>query len=452
MSSVRATQSGPAACYGNAMSRGLATRRVARIAVTFGFACAPAACNALLDVPDAILRAADAGVESSATQSDSGQVDGGNDRDALEAQPLDAAEAGDALTGCCTGPGCPDLDTDPQNCGVCGHSCQGGSCDAGRCDPVVLAGSPTEYRRLKSLYGLVVLGDRLVGTDWYQPMTLVYTTPLDASLPTGTPLYPSLLADGGIPAADGASDQLATDGQRAFFGIYRDDNGWDAGIYSLELDGAVSKVASTAYLNSITTDDVHLYWADGQNDLWMANKDGTSPQSIPIPSSFRTQIVATGGYVFFTSENVLYRASPLSLGSTTVVSGTTTVSNFTADGSSLYWVDLNLQHVYRAPLDGSSAAVDMTPPGLSLTRSWVYVLVDDSFVYVFDHDIGSGPLGGSIFRIPKTVPATSFETMLTSNDGFGAATQDTTALYYTTYGSDVPDSGGPYSAVWKLAK
>jgi hypothetical protein len=38
------------------------------------------------------------------------------------------------------GGGCgPDLETDPHDCGVCGHDCQGGDCAAGRCQPFVLA-------------------------------------------------------------------------------------------------------------------------------------------------------------------------------------------------------------------------------------------------------------------------------------------------------------------------
>jgi len=34
-----------------------------------------------------------------------------------------------------------DTETDPSNCGACGHSCLGGACDAGRCQPVVVAES-----------------------------------------------------------------------------------------------------------------------------------------------------------------------------------------------------------------------------------------------------------------------------------------------------------------------
>ena len=37
---------------------------------------------------------------------------------------------------------CPegvDTSTDPDNCGRCGHGCQGGSCQEGACQPVTLA-------------------------------------------------------------------------------------------------------------------------------------------------------------------------------------------------------------------------------------------------------------------------------------------------------------------------
>src|SRR6201995_2885149 len=32
-----------------------------------------------------------------------------------------------------------DLTSDPANCGVCGHSCNGGTCQASQCQPVVIA-------------------------------------------------------------------------------------------------------------------------------------------------------------------------------------------------------------------------------------------------------------------------------------------------------------------------
>jgi len=36
------------------------------------------------------------------------------------------------------GPPCDDTESDPLNCGTCGHDCGGGECAAGKCQPVVL--------------------------------------------------------------------------------------------------------------------------------------------------------------------------------------------------------------------------------------------------------------------------------------------------------------------------
>lgn len=39
---------------------------------------------------------------------------------------------------------CVDLASDPNNCGACGHGCQGGTCAGSLCQPVVLAANLTE--------------------------------------------------------------------------------------------------------------------------------------------------------------------------------------------------------------------------------------------------------------------------------------------------------------------
>src|SRR5438046_9066610 len=35
--------------------------------------------------------------------------------------------------------GCADLESDPLNCGRCGHGCRGGDCGGGVCQPIKLA-------------------------------------------------------------------------------------------------------------------------------------------------------------------------------------------------------------------------------------------------------------------------------------------------------------------------
>jgi hypothetical protein len=46
-----------------------------------------------------------------------------------------------SMTTC--GSSCVDLQADSQNCGRCGHSCQGGQCGSGVCQRMVLASGET---------------------------------------------------------------------------------------------------------------------------------------------------------------------------------------------------------------------------------------------------------------------------------------------------------------------
>lgn len=51
----------------------------------------------------------------------------------------------EGLAACATG--CFDLETDPNNCGSCGHGCQGQGCSDGRCEPAtIVSGQAVTYR------------------------------------------------------------------------------------------------------------------------------------------------------------------------------------------------------------------------------------------------------------------------------------------------------------------
>jgi hypothetical protein len=51
-------------------------------------------------------------------------------------------DGGDAATASCT-----NTDTDPKNCGTCGHDCLGGTCSGSICHPFLLGSAPTDYVR-----------------------------------------------------------------------------------------------------------------------------------------------------------------------------------------------------------------------------------------------------------------------------------------------------------------
>jgi hypothetical protein len=68
------------------------------------------------------------------TGGSSGSGSGGSDATTDAAVGKDVAQGGVVLDR-----NCGNVQTDPANCGYCGHDCLGGGCTAGVCQPVVLA-------------------------------------------------------------------------------------------------------------------------------------------------------------------------------------------------------------------------------------------------------------------------------------------------------------------------
>jgi hypothetical protein len=106
-------------------------RRAIVIVVSWALGCTWLGCNALLGNESAVFEA-----DGGSSNGEGGSVDAALD----EASRSDAPSDPDASP---VHP-CNDTQTDPFNCGSCGHDCFGGACNAGRCAPVVLATDPGE--------------------------------------------------------------------------------------------------------------------------------------------------------------------------------------------------------------------------------------------------------------------------------------------------------------------
>jgi hypothetical protein len=113
--------------------RKLLTRRAAKLALGWLFACVLIGCNLILGSESAVFdpsAAADAAGDESTSLVDATTSD------------RTASEAGDA--GSDAGP-CIDTDTNPRHCGKCGHDCLGGKCVAAVCQPYVVATEPGSF-------------------------------------------------------------------------------------------------------------------------------------------------------------------------------------------------------------------------------------------------------------------------------------------------------------------
>jgi hypothetical protein len=343
-------------------------------------------------------------------------------------------------------------ETDADNCGQCGHSCLGGACVGGMCTPFVLAGSPTKYLDLFSLYGLAVAGNSLYGTDWYEPLTLVYrtsaTTPIAGNAPQA--LYPS----GPSAAPVGSANAIATDGTQLFFAIYQSLNEtWTPGLYSLDFAGTRATLLQGASgLESIAADDAYVYFGIKQGSVGRAAKDGSGFVSFDVDRVSPTITVGgAAGSVYYGAPQGIVEADrgtfqtlatfscPGTAGAKAQGDSIAVTSSFVA------WATLATHSLYACTSVTACALLDTS--GVQFQRPTAIVLADAARgqIYLFDTDFASRT--AALSRI--SADGSSAQVLATFDDAVSAATQDATAIYFTTYGSA---TAPPYSAIYKIAK
>lgn len=292
---------------------------------------------------------------------------------------------------------CGDLQTSPLDCGVCGHSCLGGTCVAGKCQPVVL-----------------VTGDTGLGAVVVDATTIYYAAE-DAGYIRKIPI------GGGAPVdvhyTGKAPHALVLDGDRIFWndqfgaGVFvfggaeqRQDfsNGVRAiaktpnGLYMVTsagieywnrgLTNETRSFSNSGASSAIVTTGGFAYWAAGGQIRRVALGDDSVSNVVTNTSGTPTSMATDGTYVYWTtSTKVLRAAIAAGVGWTPVllVAGETDAGALEVDASGLYWVDLAGGAVRHAPLAGGAATTLATtmpqrvpPPWfqhmLSLTANAVY--------------------------------------------------------------------------------
>jgi hypothetical protein len=402
-------------------------RSAGAAAAALALASAFLACNGILGHQPGTLLVDDAG---SVDATDGAGLDATSVDGPTEAVPPDANEAEADGDG-----GCGDVTKDRNNCGTCGHSCLGGDCTGGECQPFVIAGDPTKDTGLYELYGLVLLGSTLYGTDWISP-NCVYTLP----------------ASGGVPSfivSTGSRAQLCagllTDGTKLFYDLF---DGAGDGIWSVNTDGSQDVQPVTfQYPQAFALDADYLYWTKKYaNGIYQAGKDG-SGQTEYLATTEVGSILADGGQVFFTEpqNNVVVVATPTNLAGAVPVSAPlaiNTAGSIEVDASYVYFMDTG-GGFYRAPRGGGSAAAQ-TIPHAGQAVTWPFV-VDAQNVYA----LGSR----RIVRFDKAGSGTA-KLVAQLNDDVEAVASDAASIYFTTYGwgHDQTPKTPPYAAVWRIAK
>ncbi len=187
-----------------------------------------------------------------------------------------------------TGPPCDTskLDTDPANCGACGHDCVGGACNAGVCQPVAI---------------VTTNAPRYVKVD----ATNIYFT--DALLEGVSVMSKSTGAVKSVcstPAGATGADELVIDATNAYFTFTTESDGASVGgIAQCPLAGGAGSVmvANQSYPSSLVLDGTTFYWAQNSSPaLIMRRMAGTTTQ---IATGDTVTLAVLGGFLYVANDS-----------------------------------------------------------------------------------------------------------------------------------------------------
>jgi hypothetical protein len=242
--------------------------------------------------------------------------------------------------------------------------------------------------------------------------------------------------------------------------IFRADNGWIGGIYSLDLQGNGGRIATIEGVGDLAVDSKYLYWAKLGGDLWRADKDGGNAVEffvgkMTVPGR---SIAAKAGRLFYASSasSGLVAVDPADMHILSTYSGMTHVDAFDVGSSFVVWVDKLTRQIYRAPLvsDGASAYTNITPLGLSLGLEHVRVVTDDACVYVQNSSDINAPGPGTISRF--RIDGSDLSVVATYPAAIFGFAHDQSALYFTTESQRAIIARAPISARrgtrWNVAR
>jgi hypothetical protein len=302
---------------------------------------------------------------------------------------------------------CVDPASDPNNCGACGHSCQGGACMGATCQPLTLAaGLP---------------GPAYLAADG----TNVYFANFNGGVNGSVMAVP---VSGGMPTTLAAGQtqigNIAVDSTSIYWldaTVY----GGPGEVMKLPLAGGMP---TTLYSGAVTASGIALdatsvyFFADSH--LFKLPLAGGTAFMLGTDTSHPQDLALSGGYAYWlgvASDNTGTMAQvPLGGGTSgsLVLSGLNNPQAMAADSTGIYWTDYG---------DGYVLKVAVLPTGPALTR----IAGDQKGPYSIAVDATNAYwtnlVEGSVMYAPITggIPAT-----LVANAGATRLAIDTTSVYW----------------------
>jgi DNA-binding beta-propeller fold protein YncE len=372
----------------------------------------------------------DGGGGDATVESGEGGVVEGGDGEAAGDSSDGAVGCDDAgLTQCGSGTGgCVDLQFDSNNCGACGHGCQGVQCSAGLCQPSVVAtiqssryvndltvdstnvyfttigssadAGPMSYAVMKCAKGGCGIGATTLASGLNFPKyiavdpagTNVYWTDYGGAVNTC-----STAAFGVVPTTlatmpSGLSPEfIAVDSTRVYWDNFIVNGGTVVSCATVGCGGSPAVFATgQANPNRVAVDSTFVYWTNSISGVGTVVKcplggcAGNPPYAIASGQPGPSGVFVTSSDVYWMNTSTSFVSvvtCPLSgcgaNAPTVLVSVTPSgIGDFVVDSTSLYWTDLNVGTVMKCPLAhcGGSATRLVSGPSRGL-------VVDSTSIY-----------------------------------------------------------------------
>ncbi len=302
----------------------------------------------------------------------------------------------DASTSCTADPG-----GDPENCGRCGHSCQGGACSRGVCQPVLLTTGPAPTRGLAvdavnvywatttSVMSVLKGGGTAVSlvahagsNPWGVAVDATNLYWVNNTTDGSGGVFKYVLAGGAIttlaPGLD-AANYIALDSSNVYVSV----NGTSE-IESVPIAGGHVSVLYTGQTGSnfIAVDGTNIYWTTVTGEAWQCAKSScstTGVETAAVSGGYTGGVAVLNGAVYtaFFGAGTLEKWS-IGGGDTVTLASMPNLIDVVADGTGAYWMTSEPNGgIFRVGLDGgaiTTLATNQDSPyvGLALDGTSVY--------------------------------------------------------------------------------